>query len=80
MLATVSHIEHNPADVTWLVNIIGLVDPGNEIFEKGYLPPKKEKLKPEEPSIEAVTGFFEGLPMKIGNGQKLRIPKQQDID
>lgn len=78
MIATVEHIESHPADVAWLVNIIGLVDPSNEIFEKGYKPPKKEKPKTEEQSIQAVTGFFEGLPMKMGSGPKLRLPKPQD--
>lgn len=79
MKTTVEHIESHPADVSWLVNIIGLVDPQNEIFEKGYLPPKKEKPKAQEVSIEAVTGFFDGLPIKMGGGPQLRLPKQQDV-
>lgn len=54
MLKTVEHISNHPADIAWLVNVIGLVDPDNEMFGKGYQPPKVVKPKAAEPSIAAV--------------------------
>jgi len=67
------HLQSHPPDKDWLINVIGLVNPEHEIFAKGYIPPKEEKPRGNQPSIPDHQGFFDGLPRTKSKGRLLRI-------
>lgn len=44
MRATLDHLLVHPPDKEWLVNVLGLIDPQNEVFAKCYVPPKDQAI------------------------------------
>ncbi len=40
MLRTADLLILKPPDANWLINVIGILDPAHEIFERDYVPPK----------------------------------------
>ena len=67
-----------------MLGILSYIHPENEIFRKGYHPPKKERVQQEDPTIPNRNGFFDNLPplsvndLRKGNGFKLNtLTKKQ---
>ena len=49
-------------DKEWLVAMIATLNPDDEIFGKGYVPPPRKNVIEEQKTIRVPEGFFEGLP------------------
>ena len=69
-----------PPNIEWIVNMIGHLEPENEIFQKNYVPPAKVVV--QRPSMQYKfdneDGFFDDLPQLPGNrmnGRALAVPK-----
>lgn len=75
MKLTLRHLEKNPPDKLWLVNVIGMVEPQHEIFERAYVEPPKEK-KSVAKMVADPLGMLQGLPTKPAK-KTLRLPKEQ---
>ena len=41
MHKTARHVKKRPADLQWMLSIIGTIVPDHEYFQKGYVRPKK---------------------------------------
>ena len=53
--------ENKIPDKRWLLRAIATVDPDNEIFSKGYLPPIRV-VKADKTRVDNVDNFFTDLP------------------
>lgn len=54
-------IARHPPEKSWLLGLLSTLVPDNEIFNKGWLPPKKVKAEVEARMIDNHDGFFDGL-------------------
>jgi hypothetical protein len=65
-------------DKRWLLDFIGTLAPGDEIFKKNYLPPVKETKLSELKTISIPANFFQDLPPSSRRSRRkgLRIQKE----
>jgi hypothetical protein len=54
--------DYKPPDSKWLVAVISTLQPNDEIFGKGYVPPPRENKLSEIKAIELPENFLSGLP------------------
>jgi hypothetical protein len=60
-------------DKGWLVDIISSFNPGDAMFKKGYLPPKRDSALAQIKSIPVSEVFFEGLPSSQSKVKRSRL-------
>ena len=71
------------ADTAFLVQVLHLVNPNDEIFRRDYFYVKQTKAKTvaELPLIDNADGFYDNLPMLRAKGKRsqhqLRLTKEQ---
>ena len=68
------------ADTPFLVLVLHLVDPADEIFARDYVYQRPQQVKPQVamPVMDNSDGFYNGLPKLDGRGrQQLRLTKAQ---
>ena len=65
-------------DKNWLLNVISTLNPGDEIFNKNYLPPVKETKLSEIKTISLPAEFLQDLPESTRRSRRkgLRIAKE----
>ena len=85
------HMRRHLPPRDWMLGLLSKMHPDNEIFKKGYHPPKKERAQQVQPTIPNHNGFFDNLPplsaseLRKGNGFKLNLltkkqRKQQQLE
>ena len=66
------HMLKNKPDKEWMLGILGILDPDNAIFKKGYKPPGKNPvLQKQEEQFPVRPGFFDGL--EVLNPKQMRV-------
>lgn len=81
MQKTYEHILGHHPNHEWLINVIFMMDPANEIFAKNYEPPKKPKAVFSQPPMLSNGDFFLGLPMSKKKGTlRLPVPKEKRLE
>ena len=49
-------------DAAWLIDVLGVMTPNDEIFTKSYVWTKPQESRPPETTFDNVDGLFDGLP------------------
>ena len=63
MLRTADLIILRPPDANWLINVMGILDPAHEIFERDYMPPEVIVNRiVQVPQFTNEDNFFSDLP------------------
>ena len=78
----VTAITAKPANVDFLLLLIAVFDPVNEIFKKSYVW-KKPDMMSVQPKYDNADGLFSGLPQLsagiIKKTNRLRVPKEKSL-
>lgn len=71
------HIERHYPDLGWLIDMIGFLNPDEQIFSKGFQP-KPAKRVTEAHLIADPLGLLQGIPIRCNqSGRAVRLPKTQ---
>ena len=74
-------IDHKP-DVNWLIILVSLVNPDDEIFEPHYKYVRERKII--EPIFDNSDGLFTNMPMltekEIRRFNRIRIPREMRFE
>ena len=55
------YLKKNAPEKQWLLGLLALLAPDNEVFVKGYMPPHRMRAEVEAQMIDNNDGFFNGL-------------------
>ena len=64
--ATAELVLAHPPDMHWMLTCLAQIDANHEVFGRDYVPPKPVKefeAEIDEPNLDALQGFFAGLPL-----------------
>ena len=79
----VTALQAKPADVNFLVTILGVMSPDALIFSKSYVYKRPQKV-PAQPTYDNADGVWSGLPplsnAAIRGSNKLRVPKETALE
>jgi hypothetical protein len=71
---TRAHLVSHSADGDWCFRLISLLSLENEIFAKGYVPPKAQKQDDEQRIIADPLGLLADLPQLSKMRGNIRLP------
>ncbi len=60
-------------DKDWLIDVVSTLMPDDEIFRKGYLPPRTRAINSEVDTIEVNQFFLEDLPVSSTKSKRTRL-------
>ena len=64
---TVALMRKKPADIKWMASFVGIFNPGDEIFSKGWKFTRQRKVEVEEDYFSNDDDFYTGIQINFGN-------------